>query len=217
MVRVLAVQPTAGLGRRPTLNQCCRSRRQWCCLKTPMPRRVAETERRRQPASVWTEAAHLSLLPSSWRSWTPITRRFWPGRRGATRSSRTATRSIHLTIAMRPGIRRRRRLAVWCRRILVREDGTLVHSDQLALVKAFVSGGSDVGYLVVVEIDDQPRSVRLWRTLLRTYWLPKRSVEAASTKTASCLRLRRDDDLPIACRDAMRVGASRGHQGQPTR
>jgi hypothetical protein len=42
-----------------------------------------------------------------------------------------------------------------------REDGTLVHSDQLALVKAFVSGGSDVGYLVVVEIDDQPRSVTL--------------------------------------------------------
>ena len=42
-----------------------------------------------------------------------------------------------------------------------REDGTLVHSDQLALVKAFVSGGLDVGYLIVVELDDAPRAVVL--------------------------------------------------------
>ena len=42
-----------------------------------------------------------------------------------------------------------------------KDDGTLVHSDQLALVKAFVSGGSDVGFLVVVEIDDQRRAVVL--------------------------------------------------------
>ena len=36
---------------------------------------------------------------------------------------------------------------VWWREYWSREDGTLVHSDQPALVKAFVSGGSDVGYL----------------------------------------------------------------------
>ena len=42
-----------------------------------------------------------------------------------------------------------------------KDDGTLVHSDQLALVKAFVSTGKDVGYLVVVDIDDQPRAVLL--------------------------------------------------------
>ena len=42
-----------------------------------------------------------------------------------------------------------------------KDDGTLVHSDQLALVKAFISGGSDVGFLVVVEIDDQRSAVVL--------------------------------------------------------
>ena len=40
-----------------------------------------------------------------------------------------------------------------------KEDGTLVYSDQLGLVKAFVASGTDKGYLVVVEIDDKPRPV----------------------------------------------------------
>jgi hypothetical protein len=40
-------------------------------------------------------------------------------------------------------------------------DGRLMHSDQLALAKAFTRGGIDQGYLVVVEIEDRARPVNL--------------------------------------------------------
>ena len=36
-----------------------------------------------------------------------------------------------------------------------------MHSDQLTLAKAFTSGGTDQGYLVVVELDDRATAVNL--------------------------------------------------------
>ena len=120
--------------------------------------KLSEEDNRR----LWTEAAYLSLLPSSWRSWTPITEAFLAGQAGRDEilaHGNAINTSYYRNEAWYPTAPSAGCLVsaeYWSR-----EDGTLVHSDQLALVKAFVSGGSDVGYLVVVEIDDQPRSVTL--------------------------------------------------------
>ena len=40
-------------------------------------------------------------------------------------------------------------------------DGRLIHSDQLALAKAFTADGIDQGYLLVVELDDRLAPVNL--------------------------------------------------------
>ena len=42
-----------------------------------------------------------------------------------------------------------------------KSDGRLIHSDQLALAKAFTAGGFDQGYLVVVELDERLAPVNL--------------------------------------------------------
>jgi len=120
--------------------------------------KLSEEENRR----LWTEAAYLALLPAAWRNWAPITEAFLAGHAGRDEilaHGNAINTAYYRNEAWYPAAPSAGCLVAaeyWSR-----EDGTLVHSDQLALVKAFVSGGSDVGYLVVVEIDDSPRPVLL--------------------------------------------------------
>lgn len=115
-----------------------------------------------ETAAEWSEEKYLSFLPASWRSYFPITEAFLAGQAGRdeilahgntvnpayvrNQPFYPAPPSAGCLVAME----------YWSK-----DDGTLVHSDQLALVKAFVSGGQDVGYLVVVELDDEARPVIL--------------------------------------------------------
>ena len=110
----------------------------------------------------WTEQAYMSFLPASWRNYFPIKEALLAGlagrdeilAHGNTVNSAYYRGAPYFPAAPSAG-------CLVAMEYWSKEDGTLVHSDQLALVKAFVSGGKDVGYLVVVEIDDQPRAVIL--------------------------------------------------------
>ena len=110
----------------------------------------------------WTEAEYTRFLPQSWRDYFPIKEAFLAGHAGRDEilaHGNTVNSAYYRGENFFPSAPSAGCLVAmeyWSK-----DDGTLVHSDQLALVKAFVSGGSDVGYLVVVEIDDQPRPVLL--------------------------------------------------------
>ena len=110
----------------------------------------------------WTEAQYLRFLPPSWRDYFPIKEAFLAGHAGRDEilAHGNTVNSVYYRgenfFPYAPSAGCLVAMEYWSK-----DDGTLVHSDQLALVKAFVSGGTDVGYLVVVEIDDQPRPVVL--------------------------------------------------------
>ncbi len=108
----------------------------------------------------WTEAQYMRFLPPSWNDYFPIKEALLAGQAGRDEilaHGNTVNSAYYRGEKFFPSPPTAGCLVAmeyWSK-----DDGTLVHSDQLALVKAFVSGGSDVGYLVVVELDDQPRPV----------------------------------------------------------
>lgn len=110
----------------------------------------------------WTNQAYERFLPPSWRGYFPIKEALLAGlagrdeilAHGNTVNPAYYRGQSYFSAAPSAG-------CLVAAEYWSKDDGTLVHSDQLALVKAFVSSGKDVGYLVVVEIDDQPRAVLL--------------------------------------------------------
>ena len=108
----------------------------------------------------WTEAQYVRFLPLSWRNYFPMKESFLAGHAGRDEilaHGNTVNSAYYRGENFYPSPPTAGCLVAmeyWSK-----DDGTLVHSDQLALVKAFVSGGLDVGYLVVVELDDQARPV----------------------------------------------------------
>ena len=110
----------------------------------------------------WTEQKYESFLPPSWRGYFPIREAFLAGQAGRDEilaHGNTVNPAYYRNETYFPAAPSAGCLVAmeyWSK-----EDGTLVHSDQLALVKAFVSGGRDAGYLVVVELDDAARPVLL--------------------------------------------------------
>ena len=110
----------------------------------------------------WTELAYERFLPASWRGYFPIKEAWLAGlagrdeilAHGNTVNPAYYRGQSYFSAAPSAG-------CLVAAEYWSKDDGTLVHSDQLALVKAFVSTGKDVGYLVVVDIDDEPRSVLL--------------------------------------------------------
>jgi hypothetical protein len=115
-----------------------------------------------QEGEAWSEAKYESFLPTSWRNYFPIKEAFLAGLAGRDEilaHGNTVNPAYYRDEPYFPAAPSAGCLVAmeyWSK-----DDGTLVHSDQLALVKAFVSGGKDVGYLVVVEIDDRARPVLL--------------------------------------------------------
>ena len=112
--------------------------------------------------SAWTETAYERFLPPSWRNHFPIKEALLAGRAGRDEilahgnTVNAAYQRGQSYFPAAPSAGCLVAVEYWSK-----ADGTLVHSDQLALVKAFVSTGKDVGYLLVVEIDDEPRAVLL--------------------------------------------------------
>ena len=125
--------------------------------RAEVPANAAEENKR-----AWTEAAYERFLPASWRSYFPIKEALLAGlagrdeilAHGNTVNPAYYRGQSYFSAAPSAG-------CLVAAEYWSKDDGTLVHSDQLALVKAFVSSGKDVGYLVVVELDDEPRAVVL--------------------------------------------------------
>ena len=131
-------------------------------FETPTSRDALPVTTSDENKVAWTERAYASFLPASWRNYFPIKEALLAGlagrdeilAHGNTVNSAYYRGAPYFPAAPSAG-------CLVAMEYWSKDDGTLVHSDQLALVKAFVSGGMDIGYIVVVEIDDQPRPVIL--------------------------------------------------------
>ena len=131
-------------------------------MTASLPSAVATTMGTDFTVLVALSNSHTAVLPPSWRSYFPIKEALLAGlagrdeilAHGNTVNSAYYRGAPYFPAAPSAG-------CLVAMEYWSKDDGTLVHSDQLALVKAFVSGGMDVGYLVVVDLDDQPRPVIL--------------------------------------------------------
>lgn len=112
-------------------------------------------------AAEWSMAIYESFLPASWRNYFPAKEVWLAGRAGRDEMlshGTTIQPDLYRNTPWYPGTP-----SAGC--LVAMEywdnDGRLVHSDQLALIKAFTAGGLDYGYLMVVELDDQRVPVSL--------------------------------------------------------
>ena len=129
--------------------------------KIPKEASVAEYEHAIVEAE-WSEARYESFLPPSWRNYFPF-KETWlaglAGRDDMLLHGTTINPEYYRNNAYYPGTPSAGCLVAmeyWSK-----SDGRLMHSDQLALAKAFTAGGFDQGYLVVVELDDRLAPVNL--------------------------------------------------------
>ena len=127
----------------------------------PVEGTVADFKHHDDP-NKWTEEIYTDLLPASWKNYFPI-KEAWraglAGRNEILAHGTTVNREYYHNESYYPGTP-----SAGC--LVAMEywspvDGKLMHSDQLSLVKAFVSGGSDLGYMVVVNLDNLKRPVVL--------------------------------------------------------
>ena len=122
---------------------------------------LAKTEADKQRAA-WTPSRYAAFFPATWKNYWPVTEAFLAGQAGRDDMllhGNTVNPAYYLDEPFYPAAPTAGCLLAmeyWSK-----EDGSLVQSDQLALVKAFVSGGKDNGYLIVVDIDDRDRPVSL--------------------------------------------------------
>jgi hypothetical protein len=110
----------------------------------------------------WTLPLYLGYLPPTWRDYIPMREAFLAGDAGRSEillHGTTINPEYYRGETYYPGTPSAGCLVAsefWSK-----EDGQLVHSDQLFLVKAFISGGQDDGYLVVVNLDVEEAPVSL--------------------------------------------------------
>ena len=132
--------------------------------KVPKEATVADYEHvtAATPATDWTEERYWSFFPDSWRGYAPM-REVWlaglAGRdemwlHGNTVNPAYYRNEAHFPYAPSAGCMVA--MEYWSK-----DDGSLVHSDQLALIKALASTGKMEGYLIVVEIDDRNVPVQI--------------------------------------------------------
>ena len=114
------------------------------------------------PAVEWDESRYWSFFPASWQHYAPVREAWLAGLAGRDEMW------IHGD-TVNPDYYRNERFYPYApsagclvaMEYWSSEDGTLVQSDQLAIVKAFASTGRLKGFLVVVEVDDRSQPVAL--------------------------------------------------------
>jgi hypothetical protein len=132
--------------------------------KVPKEATVADYEHSAgaTPSPEWTEERYWSFFPDSWRGYAPM-REVWlaglAGRdemwlHGNTVNPAYYRNEAHFPYAPSAGCMVA--MEYWSK-----DDGSLVHSDQMALIKALASTGKMEGYLIVVEIDDRNVPVQM--------------------------------------------------------
>ncbi|MBC7918927.1 MAG: hypothetical protein H7Y28_14075 [Rhodoferax sp.] len=135
-------------------------------LESKVPKEASVADYEHAPAlttgTEWTEERYWSFFPDSWRGYAPM-REVWlaglAGRdemwlHGNTVNPAYYRNEAHFPYAPSAGCMVA--MEYWSK-----DSGTLVHSDQLALVKALASTGKMEGYLIVVEIDDRSVPVQV--------------------------------------------------------
>lgn len=131
--------------------------------KVPIEASVADFEQRTPGATEpgWSVDRYRALLPASWRDYAPMQEAWLAGLAGRDEMlmhGSTIDPRYYQGNSYFPGTP-----SDGCMVAMEYWDagGTMVHSDQLALLQAFTKGGQDRGYLVLVELDASPRPVSL--------------------------------------------------------
>lgn len=128
----------------------------------------------------WTDADYEEFLPETWRQYWPFKESYWAGHAGRNEMlihGTTINSEYYRGQPFYPGTP-----SAGCMVALERwskDDGRLLVSDQLTLIKMFTRDGFDRGYLVVVEVDDLDIPVQLADV--------ERDIEAAEKKLAAVL------------------------------
>ena len=131
--------------------------------KVPKEASVAEYEHvTLGSAPPWDEDRYWSFFPASWRGYGPM-REVWlaglAGRDEMWSHGNTVNPAYYRDetyFPYAPSAGCMVAMEYWSK-----DDGTLVHSDQLTLVKALASTGKMEGYLIVVELDDRNAPVQM--------------------------------------------------------
>ncbi len=131
--------------------------------KVPVEASVAEFEQRAPGANepAWTLDRYRALLPASWRQYAPMQEAWLAGQAGRDEMllhGSTIDPRYYLGSAYFPGTPSAGcvvAMEYWDR------EGTMVHSDQLALLQAFTARGQDRGYFVLLELDPATAPVSL--------------------------------------------------------
>ena len=131
--------------------------------KVPGEASVAEYEQRVPGADepAWTLDRYRALLPASWRDYAPLQEAWLAGRAGRDEMlmhGSTIDPRYYVGSRFYPGTPSDGCLVAmeyWS------PEGTMVHSDQIALLQAFTAQGRDRGYMVLVELDPAPTPVAL--------------------------------------------------------
>jgi len=115
-----------------------------------------------QKQNTWTDEAYEAFLPETWRRYWPFKEAYLAGQAGRNEMlihGTTINSDYYRGTSFYPGTPSAGCLVAmeyWSK-----DDGRLIKSDQLSLIKAFTKDGLDRGYLVVVELDDKLAAVTL--------------------------------------------------------
>lgn len=115
-----------------------------------------------QMPNTWNDGAYQAFLPETWRGYWPFMEAFLAGQAGRDEMlihGTTINSDYYKGASYYPGTPSAGCLVAmeyWSK-----EDGRMIRSDQLALIKAFARDGLTQGYLVVVELDDRLEPVSL--------------------------------------------------------
>lgn len=129
--------------------------------KLPIEASVGDFEHQRSDDS-WSATRYMNYWPTSWQQYPPIQEAWLAGRAGRSEillHGTTINPDYYRNATYFPGTP-----SAGCLVSMEYWDkttGQLVHSDQLALAKAFSRDGLDQGYLVVIELDDRAAAVSL--------------------------------------------------------
>lgn len=114
------------------------------------------------PVEPWTALRYESYLPESWRTYAPFKEALLAGRAGRNDMlihGTTINADYYAGATFYPGTPSAGCLVAF--ETWDKTSGQGIKSDQLSLAKAFTKGGTDRGYLMVVELDDKLRAVAL--------------------------------------------------------
>ncbi|HTB53023.1 MAG TPA: hypothetical protein VK718_09645 [Ferruginibacter sp.] len=116
--------------------------------------------------SIWTETLYKKLLPKSWQDYSPVYQTYYAGKAGRTEIIAHGTTvdpdyyksKIYYPYTPTEG-------CLCTKEIWNETDGKRMISDQQKLINAVKETGSDDGYYIVIEIDDQQKPVNLQELL----------------------------------------------------
>ncbi|ANE49996.1 hypothetical protein [Flavisolibacter tropicus] len=111
--------------------------------------------------TVWMQNIYTNLLPDSWKSYHELYESFWAGAIGRSEIIMHGTTINPLYYKGQPYFPQTPSLGCLCSYEAWDTNGRLIESNQEQIVRTLISIGSTNGYVIVINLDDQNKAVRL--------------------------------------------------------